>query len=151
MRLIKENRLETITILLDTTSNNQNIWKDIKISAYLFILAMPEMLLKPYSQFWVSIIYNKANWFCQQLTYIAVNKVYLIWSWREFCFQYNNVKILHIVFLRVVILTIFIFNILKYRRTILKIRTPVQSYYQLLDRFNIIYTIAPTHIIKVDI
>lgn len=48
MKSIKVCKISVIILILDTTSKNQSIWKDIKVEVYSIVLAMPEMLFNPY-------------------------------------------------------------------------------------------------------
>lgn len=105
VRLIKEHGLNALALILDTTSNNPNMWKDIETGINSAVLAMLEILFELYSQFWLNTICIRTNVFCQQLAYIAIDEAHLIGGWRDFCAKYSNLSILQTVIPNVSIIT----------------------------------------------
>ena len=64
---------------------DKKIWKNIEEGVYSVVLVSPEIFFQPTSIFWLSIMRERSNIFCQQLACIAVDETHLIGGWREFC------------------------------------------------------------------
>ena len=89
---------------------------------------------------------ERSNSFCRRLACIAVDEAHLMWGWRQFRKEFNNVAILRLVFPKVPIMAVsatMTTNTLEYVRKTLNLKTPVRLYQRPLDCPNITYTVAP--------
>lgn len=109
---------------------------------YNIILALPKVLLEPQSWFWQNIIKNKNSKFQYYLYCIAINKIYIIWEWRDFWKEYQILGYLKDIFptIPIVFLSIMIIpNILEYIWILLKLFLLFWIYKRLLHYPNLTY------------
>ena len=70
-----------INIVALTSKNatiDKEIWKNVGGGVYSVVLASPEIFFQLTSMFWLSIIREISNAFCQQLACITVDQAHLI-------------------------------------------------------------------------
>lgn len=137
--------VSAIALTANNVKDDRTICKNVENGLYSVILASPEMVLEPQSWFWSSTMRARSIAFCQRLACIAVDKAHLIWGWREFRKEYNNIGRLCAVFPSVPTIALsatLTSNNLEYVRKSLDLRSPVQLCKRPLDRPNITYTVA---------
>lgn len=136
--------ISAIALTAEAVNNDPSIWKEITAGLYSVILASPEILLGHNSYFWKSIVREPGNPFCKRLACIAVDEAHLVWGWREFRKEYQNLNKLRSFFPEVPIMALsatMTRNVMEYIRTALNMRTPVRLYRRRLDRPNITYMV----------
>ena len=81
--LVLHNAKKRISVILLTFKNaviDKKIWKNVREDVYSVVLASPKIFFQLTPIFWLSIMRERSNAFCQLLAYIAIDEAYLIWS-----------------------------------------------------------------------
>ena len=143
-QLLLDLNIAAIALTAETTDEDPQIWSKINKGLYLVILTSPKILLPYEFPFWLQIVNNRLSVFNRQIACFIINKAHLMWGWREFKKQYNNLDKLWIYFPRVpilVVLTMITQNVLEYIRKTLHLYTLVHLYKRILDWPNITYMV----------
>lgn len=109
------------------------------------VIGSTKILLGSYSFFWQRTVQNRNKKFCQQLAYIVVNKVYLIWSQKSFRKEYGSIEHLKDIFPKtptLALLSTIISNVLEYVCKYWQFYKLVQLYKELLDQSNITFIVT---------
>lgn len=142
---MREQGISAIALTAKNVKDDRIVCKNVENGLYSMILASPEMVLEPQSWFWSSTKRARSSAFCQRLACIAVDEAHLIWGWREFRKEYNNIGRIRAIFPSVPIMALsatLTSNNLEYIRKSLDLQSPVQLCKRPLDRPNITYTVA---------
>lgn len=138
---MRKQEVSAIALTVNNVKDDCIICKNVENRLYSMILASPKMVLELQSWFWSSTIRAISSTFCQRLAYIAVDKAHLIWDWREFRKEYNNIGRLRTVLLSMLIMALSVIltnNNVEYVRKSLDLRSSVQLCKRPLDSPNII-------------